>query len=516
MVTLYAYSAAIQCPACAGALTGVLFRNTLVKKAQVNLKGVLNNIYREGISYMKLCIALVSLVSLLLSTLPRPARAAEPPVTLSYDTACVFQSWEGFGASAAWWAQDIGGWPDNRRARLLSLLFDRDTGIGLTMLRYNIGAGGGENIADPWRRTECFEVSPGVYDWSRDANAVRVMREAAALGVKDFIAFANSPPPRMTVSGKVTGRDTGESNLRKDMRHDFAVYLTDITGHLAEAEGIPFRYISPINEPQWDWKESKGQEGCHYTPEECVLMARALADELAARGLAIRVSAVDCGQWGKAALYLDLMMADDTLAKCLPHYALHSYWSDAAARGETSAALAARYPVMPIWMSEWTEMRSGRDTGMASALTLAQTVMQDLTIGGVISWQYWIAVSKYDYCDGLIYTDAGAQNIIPTKRLWALGNFSRFILPGSTRVACSLETLREGVSVCAFANPNGEVAVVIVNLSADAFTVAPGNPAVMVSAIYKTTADADLAQAEITRSREAAIDPYSVTTLILK
>jgi len=320
----------------------------------------------------------------------------------------------------------------------------------------------------------------------------------------------------MTVSGQVTGRKTGESNLRKDMHREFAVYLADITEHLA-AEGIPFRHISPINEPQWDWKESKGQEGCHYTPEECVLVVRALADELAARGSSLKVSAVDSGQWGKAALYLDLMMADSVIAGCLPHFAVHSYWSDAAARRETSADIASRYPGMPIWMSEWTEMRGGRDTGMASALTLAQTVIEDLTIGNVTSWQYWIAVSKYDYCDGLVYTNAGTYDVIPTKRLWALGNFSRFIRPGSVRVACSLGEDMEGVMSCAFASPNREqVTIVVANNSAAAFSVVPADSGTAITAACITSEDADLVPAMPGPDGAIDIQPYSVTTVIIK
>lgn len=45
---------------------------------------------------------------------------------------------------------------------------------------------------------------------------------------------------------------------------------------------------------------------------------------------------------------------------------------------------------------------------------------------------------KVDYKDGLIYTDyqeAGdEQNILPSKMLWVLGNYSRFIRPGAKRV----------------------------------------------------------------------------------
>src|SRR5690606_28558220 len=96
--------------------------------------------------------------------------------------------------------------------------------------------------------------------------------------------------------------------------------------------------------------------------------------------------------------------------------------------------MTRRYPGIPLWMSEWTEMQQGRDYGMNSALLLANTIHDDLTIGGVTSWQYWIAVSKYNFRDGLIYTREHGENIELTKRLWAMGNYSRYVRPGALRL----------------------------------------------------------------------------------
>lgn len=67
--------------------------------------------------------------------------------------------------------------------------------------------------------------------------------------------------------------------------------------------------------------------------------------------------------------------------------------------------MTENHPDIPLWMSEWTEMQTGRDYGMDSALFMANIIHDDLTIANVLTWQYWIAVSKYNFRDGLIYTD---------------------------------------------------------------------------------------------------------------
>ncbi|MGB2862316.1 MAG: glycoside hydrolase, partial [Sedimentisphaerales bacterium] len=57
----------------------------------------------------------------------------------------VRQEIDGFGASGAWWAQIIGGWEESKRQEIVELLFGKK-GIGLSIYRYNVGAGSGEEI----------------------------------------------------------------------------------------------------------------------------------------------------------------------------------------------------------------------------------------------------------------------------------------------------------------------------------------------------------------------------------
>ena len=134
----------------------------------------------------------------------------------------VRQEIDGFGASGAWWAQIVGGWEESKRREIVGLLFGED-GIALSIYRYNVGAGSEEEIGDPWRRAQTFETAKGQYDWNRDRNAMRILRQACAAGVENVVLFANSPPLRMTKSGDAwAGRGADKSNLREDMYEEFA------------------------------------------------------------------------------------------------------------------------------------------------------------------------------------------------------------------------------------------------------------------------------------------------------
>lgn len=458
--------------------------------------------------------------AVLLGLLPGGWSMSSSHETLVVNTGERFQEIEGFGASGAWWAQDVGGWDEPNRSRLIELLFDREKGIGLSIYRYNIGGGAGDNIIDPWRRTETFELEPGVYDWSADANAVWVLRAAHAAGVEKFVVFANSPPARMTVSSKVTGGDDGESNLQPGMADDFARYMVDIVRHLRKDEGVPIGWISPINEPQWPWQAKNGQEGCHYTTDEILVVVRALLEAIGESGMDVKVSTPEAGEWKFAQVYVKALFGEDPdVARQLDHFAVHSYWSDLDHKLRLAEYVRREHPQVRLWMSEWTEMQEGRDYGMDSALVLANVIHDDVALAGVTSWQYWIAVSKYNFRDGLIYTDAYKQNIRETKRLWAMGNYSRYVRPGYVRVGAesSSETLRAS----AYVSPAGEtLVVVVINNAAEARAAdlsVVADRSFNALEIHETSEEANL---RLVYSGDpvplAEFTPHSVTTLVLR
>lgn len=447
-----------------------------------------------------------------------PAENPEP-VVIRIDPAAPVQTIEGFGAAGAWWAQDVGGWEDEKRTLVADLLFDPEQGAGLSIYRYNLGGGNGENIQDRWRRAETFEVAAGEYDWSRDANAMWIARAARDRGVESFVAFVNSPPARMTVSGLTTGEKDGKSNLKPEMYADFARYLIDVVRHLREDEGIPVRWISPLNEPQWGWSYKNGQEGSHYSPNEMLELARVLLAALEESDLEdVQLSLFESGEWKSSDIYIDKLASDPAVWAALPHLAIHSYWSTRADKIAFMTYLERNHPGKPLWMSEWTEMQEGRNLDMDSALVMANTIHDDLTITNVTSWQYWIAVSKYQYRDGLIYVDLLDREITPAKRLWVMGNYARFIRPGFERV----ETVggSDSLQVSAFrAADDGRWVVVAVNHAnqpVDLRLEATDGSLPAEAQQFETSAESDLAQvASGPSSSTWELAPLSVTTLVL-
>jgi O-glycosyl hydrolase len=439
-------------------------------------------------------------------------------VSIQIDAGAEKQTIEGFGAAGAWWAQDVGGWEDDKRTLVADLLFDREKGAGLSFYRYNIGGGNGENIQDEWRRAETFEVALGEYDWSRDANALWMLRAARDRGVENFVAFVNSPPARMTVSGLTTGEKDGKSNLRPEMYGEFSQYLVDVVRHLREEEGIPIQWISPINEPQWNWSYKNGQEGSHYGPDEVLTLTRTLLQTLQDNQLDVQLSMFESGEWKSSDVYIEKLASDPAVWSALPHLSIHSYWSTQADKERFMKYMDKNHPGKALWMSEWTEMTEGRDTSMDSALVMASTIHDDLTIADVASWQYWIAVSKYQYRDGLIYVDPLDHDVQETKRLWAMGNYSRFIRPGFVRLETQGST--ETLQVSAYRSADDRRwALVAVNQADHPVTIqlsAINNQLPGQAEQFETSEQHNLEAVGLGSAQEAwTLAPMSVTTLVL-
>ena len=152
-------------------------------------------------------------ISLALIVLPFGA-AAQTNYTAPVDPNLVLvDNFEGWGTSLCWWANVVGGYAN--RSTYASMAFSQ---LKLNIVRYNIGGGENPGISNSMEfraQMQGFQPSPGVWDWTADANQRWMLRQAFALGANRVEAFANSPPwwmetntPRFSISAPavISGR----------------------------------------------------------------------------------------------------------------------------------------------------------------------------------------------------------------------------------------------------------------------------------------------------------------------
>jgi hypothetical protein len=193
-----------------------------------------------------------------------PLQAAH---TARVDSASPVLKFDGWGTSLCWFANAVGNWPEPERSAIADLLFSTE-GLGLTVVRYNIG--GGENPTHQhmpaFRQMDGFQPSAGQWDWTADAGQRWMLRAAIARGANRLEAFSNSPPYWMTLSQCASGNANPSSDNLDPRRHrDFAEYLAAVVLHFRDEWGIAFQTLDPFNEPFSDyWKAHGRQEGCHF------------------------------------------------------------------------------------------------------------------------------------------------------------------------------------------------------------------------------------------------------------
>jgi O-glycosyl hydrolase len=217
---------------------------------------------------------------------------------LKIDAAVRYQTIDGFGASDAWRCQFVGEhWPLEKREQIADWLFSNEVdengnpkGIGLSVWRFYLAAGTAEQgdssgIANPWRRGECFLSPEGTWDWTKYKGQRWFLQAAKQRGVDQFMAFTIAPPVQYASNGKgFAAKGNTSFNIQPEKLPDYAAYLGEVIDHFKAEEGVEFDYISPFNEPQWDW-DNASQEGTPASNRELFEYMGYLSDELQSRGL---------------------------------------------------------------------------------------------------------------------------------------------------------------------------------------------------------------------------------------
>ncbi len=497
-----------------------------------------------------------------------------------FDFSSKHQTIHSFGASDCWRTQYIGkNWPVEKRNRIADLLFSSEVdqwgnpkGIGLSMWRFNIGSGSheaedGGGISSPWRRTECFLDKEGNWNWDKQEGQRWMLEAARKRGVKYSLGFSITAPYFMTKNGLARASEKNKyANIREDAYDDYAKFMVEV------ANRLKLDYLSPINEPQWEWV-TPAQEGMQATNEEISRLIHLMDDEL------VRTESKTKIVFGEAAdiryLYRDGTDKPDRdnqineifskdgvnsiygLSSVAKTVTGHSYWSTwpvdtmINTRIQLAEEIEKKLPQdYTYWQTEYCPMEQNpdnpngggrRDLGMNTALYVARVIHYDMTLANASSWQWWTAFSEWNYKDGLIFIDdgnltCGASNgdepmiescktdgeFRISKLLWALGNYSFFIRPGMYRIAGKVNRIEDCKDILssAYVDDNKKKLVVVIINNSDA----PQNVTLKLDSVpmgfkldrynvYETSERSDLQYKGVV-GKSLLLQPNSVVTLV--
>lgn len=436
---------------------------------------------------------------------------ADKHMTSTVNAANTYQVIDGFSASGAWTLDYVGKyWESSAKEGMAKLLFSQDVksghpeGIGLSMWRFCLGGGTTEQgaasgIEDKVRRGECFLSADGTYNWSKSAGQQYFMQKAKEYGCNQFVLFSGTAPVYWTKNKKGFSASGAHANLEDDRYDDFANFLTTVAGHFQD-DGYNISYISPINEPQYNW--TSGQEGSGWQHSEIKRLAIELDKSLTAKGLDnTQMLLAEAAAWnyfyedgnsGGRGNVVDNFFNPSSAnyigdLKHMPKLICgHSYWTDLTwntlSDVRSRVYNAAKPYDLKIYQTEWSMMEEGYEdcpvyddaSYMDIALAMGKVIHHDLVTANVSSWSYWTVASQEQYSqksrfylirlipEGGDYGDIEKSGTYAAgKNLWVLGNYSLFIRPGYRRIELNIPEQSNKFYGSAYLSPSEDKLVVV-------------------------------------------------------
>ncbi len=380
----------------------------------------------------------------------------------------------GFGVSSAW----AGSYAN---ASDPDYLWSTTTGAGLSLLRIRYGDG----LAIAQAAVKAG-VTVWMTPWGTGTNGATggsdTTTQTNANGCKTSVPVLTNP---------------------QDLANTLASYVQK-----AMSQGVPLYAVSAENEP-----DSCGINST--TSYSATQLATWIGSYLgpAMAPLGVKVMGPETQNACGFTSYFSAIQSDAAAWSSVGILASHEYGCGTLPSEPSIAAANKEY-----WETEVDTGTASGDTpgdGIASALLTVQTMHNDLTKANLNAWHYW-----WMYCSnnsGCLY-DTGTK--VWAKRLWAMGNYSRFVRPGWKRVATS-GTAPSGVLVSAYINPaNNALSIVAINSNTSSkdvsFYVSGAAPCSLTP--YETSASKNLGQgAAVTVSQSrvtVTLSAQSVTTFV--
>lgn len=278
---------------------------------------------------------------------------------------------------------------------------------------------------------------------------------------------------------------------------DYADVLADYVLGFAGKMGAPLTALSLQNEPNY----KVTYESADWSAEQLHGFLTVLRSEFEKKGVFRALPELTILAAEEENFKEDLILpslADRNTASLIGIVGAHQYefgpWNVAsyAPQPLTNSLAAGK----KIWATEWNTSAFEAETPLSSALLLARLIQADLTTASVSAYVHWW------------YTDLVDADGLPNKNLWALGQFSRFVRPGSVRLEATSQ-VGSDLLLAAFKDAAGtQLTLVAVNRGAadTTFAIELDSGTLGDVARYRTSATEDLRELGSAPSRGAFVN----------
>jgi len=378
-----------------------------------------------------------------------PAKAANVSVNVDYTTQR--QTVEGFGASVTWVANDIDSFSAAKQTQIFDLLYNTSQpGAGLSWVRV------GSFLCD-------FNPSPGVFDWNHwgiQSGMRWLQRVNANYGVNKYIVSTWSPPGWM----KDNNSCTNGGHVRAQYYPNLAALKIQWLQNAKAQLGFEAQVESVQNEP--DTRAT--YDSCEWTTSEIsTFVANHMQPALASSGLVSKLMLPEASFYSNFDNSWGFPLLNDAGTRAATAIvATHGYGR--TDNFSTPCASCAQYN-KPIWQTEDSNLDGKYNGSIDDGMTWSTEIFKALNGGRFNAWFYWWVMTLQNDNQGLINANPSTDSFQVPKRLYVMGQFSRFIRPGSIMLASSSSD--STLQVTAVRPASGNVAVVLANTGRNSQTV---------------------------------------------
>jgi len=341
----------------------------------------------------------------------------------------VYQRIDGFGASSAWMSSLSTAQADT--------LFSTNTGIGLSLLRNHIVPANSTSSAETPTTGETsimlMAQARGAKVWSAPWTPAALFKDSKALD-----------------GGNYLGSGANATNLA------YASQLANYVASMKNTYGINLYAVSVQNEPDVNHPDPGGYETCLWTSQQIHDFTTNLYNALVARNVASTLIMLpESAHWDDPHGLGTVTTNDPVALADVGILGYHNYFTNNAV-GDSNTPVVVNSYGKALWETE-VSLLSGSDSTISNGLYYGKRIHLFMTVAQANAWHYWWLISGNGVGNQGLMDGSGST----TKRLFALGQYSRFVRPGYYRIDA---TNTATALVSAYKDPvGGGFAIVAIN-----------------------------------------------------
>lgn len=395
----------------------------------------------------------------------------ENEVLVFVDPGKSFQTYMGIGAALTDASAEVfAKLSKEKQQEFLTAHFDKEKGLGYTIARTNINSCDFSSdmysyVTEGDKELKSFNIE---HDRRYKIPLIKAAMNAAG-GKLNLFASPWSPPAWMKTNNDMLHG----GKLKPEFYNSWALYYTKFIKEY-EKEGIPVWGISIQNEPM----ATQIWESCLYTAdEEKDFLKNHLGPVMEKEGLKEKkIILWDHNRdliYQRATTYLN----DPEVAKYAWGIGFHWYedWSGGDQMFDNVRRVHEAFPDKPLLFTEgcngpykYDQMKLWK-WGERYGRSMINDFNNGMT--GFTDWNILLDETGgpnhvKNFCFAPVHADTRTGELIYTNAYYYIGHFSKFIQPGAKRISAAAS--RSQLLTTAFQNPDGSIAVVVMNQTAKA------------------------------------------------